>query len=81
MQLVPSDIVGFAGVALVVGAYALSQMGRMETTRPAYPALNALGSGLILFSLVFSFNAASALIETLWLVVSLVGLFRALRAQ
>ncbi len=73
------DFVGFAGVGLVVGSYFLSQIGRMDVARPAYPAVNALGAHLILFSLRYSFNAASFVIEIFWLAISLTGLARALR--
>ncbi|MEM9169437.1 MAG: hypothetical protein AAGC56_07255 [Pseudomonadota bacterium] len=73
------DLVGIAGVSLVVGTYFLAQIGRMETTRPAYPALNAVGAALILVSLSYSFNLASAVIEIFWLAISVLGLIRALR--
>jgi hypothetical protein len=49
-QTIP-DIVGYCGVALVVGTYFLSQVGKMDSTRTLYPALNALGALLILYSL------------------------------
>jgi len=77
-ELSAPDFVGIAGVALVVGAYFLSQIGRMDANRPLYPALNGLGAALILFSLFFTFNAASFIIEAFWLVISVVGLARAL---
>ena len=73
------DIVGFIGVSFVVGTYLFSQLGRMDVNRPLYPALNGLGSLLILFSLYFTFNAASFVIELFWVLISVVGLVRALR--
>ncbi|MFQ5563539.1 MAG: hypothetical protein ACE5FO_08210 [Parvularculaceae bacterium] len=79
MAVTSSDIIGFAGVAMIVATYFMSQIGRMEVSRPLYPALNGLGAALILFSLVFAFNAASVVIESFWLVISLIGLSRALR--
>jgi hypothetical protein len=78
MHLALSDMVGFAGVALVVGSYFLSQIGRMDVSRPLYPALNGLGALLILYSLARTFNAASFVIELFWLAISIVGLTRAL---
>lgn len=75
------DIIGYFGVALIVGTYLLSQIGRMDVTRPLYPALNGVGALLILYSLAFSFNAASFVIEIFWLAISAVGLFRALRGR
>lgn len=81
MSLTAPDIIGFVGVALVVVTYGLSQLGRMDVTRPAYPALNALGAAFILVSLHFRPNPASFAIEAFWLAISLIGLARALRAR
>ncbi len=81
MNLVAADIVGFIGVAFIVATYFLSQIGRMDVTRPLYPALNGIGAALILFSLAFTFNAASVVIELFWLAISVIGLARALRRR
>ena len=75
------DLIGLAGVVCVVGTYFLSQIGRMDVNRPAYPAINAVGAVLILVSLTYSFNLASAVIEGFWLAISLVGLVRALKTR
>jgi len=81
MNLTSADLVGLVGVSFVVGTYFLSQIGRMEVTRPLYPALNGLGALFILFSLYHTFNAASFVIEMFWLAISVVGLVRALRGK
>ena len=73
-----ADLVGLVGVGLVVGTYFLSQIGRMNVNRPLYPALNGVGALLILFSLSRTFNLASAVIEFFWLLISIVGVIRAL---
>ncbi len=81
MDITPSDVVGFVGVAFVVGTYFLSQIGRMDVQQPLYPALNSIGAVFILFSLVHTFNAASFVIEIFWLGISLVGLIRAIMVR
>lgn len=72
------DIIGYGGVGLVVVTYFLSQIGRMESTRPLYPALNAAGALMILLSLYFRPNPPSIVIEIFWLAISLVGFVRSL---
>ncbi len=78
MTLHGPDVVGLVGVSFVVGTYFLSQIGRMEVKKPLYPALNGVGALMILFSLAFTFNTASFVIELFWLMISIVGLVRAL---
>ena len=78
MELQFPDIVGFGGVALVVGTYFLSQIGKMDATHALYPALNAVGALLILYSLVHRPNPPSIVIEFFWLAISIVGLARTL---
>ncbi len=75
------DLIGYVGVAFVVVTYFLSQIGRMDATRPLYPALNAIGAVMILVSLYYRPNPPSVVIEGFWLVISVVGLVRALRIR
>ena len=61
------DVVGLAGVALIMAMYVLLQTGRTSAARPSFSIGNAVGSALILYSLAFDFNFAAALIEVFWL--------------
>lgn len=81
MEITIADGLGLLGVGLVVVTYGLSQTGRMENHTPLYPGLNAIGAVLILYSLYFRPNPASIVIEVFWLLISLVGLVRALAAR
>lgn len=74
------DVAGAVGVLLILATYALLQTGRMAPRRPAYPALNAVGSGLIVLSLVYDFNLSAFLVEAAWVAISLYGLWRAVTA-
>ncbi len=74
----PADIVGLCGVAAILSAYTLLQVGRLALRTPLYSALNLVGSALILISLSVDFNLPSAIIEGTWAVVSLYGLAIAL---
>jgi hypothetical protein len=75
------NLAGFVGAAILVGAYSANQAGRLASADWRFPALNLLGSALILVSLFFAFNFPSFVIELVWSGVSLWGLGRALRAR
>jgi hypothetical protein len=75
------DIIGLVGVGLIVVAYVLLQSGRASAENPWFSVVNAAGSAMVLVSLYFEFNAAAAVIEVFWLVVSLYGLWRSTRQR
>ncbi|HBK92625.1 MAG TPA: hypothetical protein DDZ68_13235 [Parvularcula sp.] len=75
------DLAGYAGVGLVVVTYFLSQIGRMDVKRPIYPAINAVGAVMILFSLYHRPNPPSVVIEFFWLAISVIGFLRAVRPK
>ena len=74
-----ADVIGLFGVALILAAYFALQTGRADARDWRFSAANALGAALILVSLAFAFNLASAVIETAWLAISGLGLWRAWR--
>jgi hypothetical protein len=73
-----TDLVGGIGVAVIIGTYFLLQIGRLGPTSPRYSVLNALGALLIMYSLRSAWNLPAFLIELFWVLVSLIGLVRAL---
>ena len=73
------DLLGSAGVALIVVMYLMLQTGRIAPDNPHFSIWNAAGSILILISLAYEFNFAAALIEGFWLAISVYGLVRARR--
>jgi hypothetical protein len=74
-----ADLVGGVGVAILIVTYLLQQLGRLESSRLLYSVLNAVGAGLIAFSLIFNFNLSAFIIELFWILISLVGIYRTLR--
>ncbi len=74
MQSYLPDVVGTIGVALILIAYVLLQIGRLRSDAAMYSLLNAVGAILILVSLAYEFNFAAFLMEFAWLLVSLYGL-------
>jgi hypothetical protein len=74
-----SDFVGLVGTLSVLSAYFFLQSGYLRQERPMYSALNGFGACCIMFSLLYNFNLASFILQVCWLLVSLLGLYRALR--
>ena len=74
MRYVWYDILGTAGVAIIILTYVLLQLGRIRSEQIAYSLLNAFGAFLILISLVYSFNFPSFVVEFFWLLISLFGI-------
>jgi len=70
------DIIGVIGVAIVVVTYMLLQMEKMNPKGFWYSFLNAFGSLMILYSLMYNWNLASFVIEFFWILISLYGLWK-----
>ena len=70
------DLAGNLGVLCILVTYALLQFERISAQGVLYSLLNALGSGLIVFSLIYEFNLSAFVLEVAWLILSLIGLLR-----
>lgn len=70
------DTIGMIGVVIILSTYLLLQMERLKSETLLYSVLNMTGSSMILFSLFFEWNLASAIIEGAWVLVSLFGIVR-----
>jgi hypothetical protein len=77
MEAIP-DLIGMIGVVLTLAAYLLLQISLLKIEGIAYSAINALGSLLILYSLIFHWNLSCFVIEASWLVISLFGTIKVL---
>jgi hypothetical protein len=75
--MTPYDAIGLFGVALILIAYGLLQLEKIDPKSVSYSALNFIGAVLILVSLYFAFNLASFIIEIAWLLISGFGLWKA----
>ena len=75
------DVLGIAGVALVLVSYLLVQMQKLGANTQSYTLSNALGACLILVSLTRDFNLSAFLIESSWLLISLYGFARSFAAK
>lgn len=75
------DFVGNVGVLLMVVAYLLLQMEKISGTALSYLLLNAAGAIMVMISLLFRFNFSAFLMEAFWLLISLYGLAKVLKAK
>lgn len=75
------DLIGYAGVFMVLVAYTLLQARRMDGNGVWYPLINLVGAILILISLLYKPNMPAIVMEAAWVVVSIVGIFFAIRAR
>ena len=67
------DFIGFVGVALLIGTYALLQFDRIDPKGFWYSFNNLLVAILVTVSLVYTPNLASIVIEIFWFLISLYG--------
>lgn len=76
-----SDTIGIIGVSFILLAYFLINTNRVTSASIKYLSLNFTGAWLILFSLYYHWNLASALIEFAWINISLLGFYRVLKKR
>ncbi|HEY6803466.1 MAG TPA: hypothetical protein VI306_07800 [Pyrinomonadaceae bacterium] len=69
------DFVGNIGVALMMIAYLLLQLDKMKNGL-LYSVVNAVGSSLVILSLLSNFNLSAFVMEAFWVLISLVGIVR-----
>jgi hypothetical protein len=74
------DAAGIVGSMLIVTTYLLLQLRRINIDEARYSILNALGAGLIIFSLSMDFNLSAFIIEAFWLAISLIGIIQNFKA-
>ena len=70
------QLIGIIGMLLYLGSYFALQLGYLQSESYRYCLLNTAAASMVMFSLLFEFNLASALIQIAWIVISLVGISR-----
>ena len=81
MNYGPMDLVGNIGVVVLVTTYLMLQLNKLSSDGLAYSALNAVGAGLIVISLLVDFNLSALVIEVFWVLISLLGIYRYFRLK
>jgi hypothetical protein len=75
MNPVLADAIGLVGSAMMVVAYAYSNMAK-PVDFLFFNLLNLVGSLLLIASLMVHFNLASMLLEIVWSIIALLGLVK-----
>ena len=76
-----ANVAGFIGMALILSAYAY-QTAQAERTNPLVQhGLNLFGALLLVASLLVHVNLASLVLESVWAVIALFGLWKAVRSK
>jgi len=76
-----ADLVGSIGTLIVTAAYFATQMRYLNSDDILFPAANLIGSLFMVYSLVYAFNLASALMELFWILISIAGIINYLRRK
>lgn len=70
------DTVGLIGVAIILIAYFLMYIEKIKADCLSYYLFNAIGSLLIIYSLLHAWNLSAWIMEVCWLVISLAGIWK-----
>ena len=70
--------IGLLGVALYLISYALLQLGFVRGQTFVYAGLNLFAALFVLYSLTENYNQSSAMIQIMWIVISIIGMVRLL---
>jgi len=70
-----ANIIGMIGTVLIVGAYFLMQLNKMDPKGLVFNVSNFIGAVFLTLSLLVHFNLAAIVIEIFWIAASLVGIF------
>lgn len=77
--IISPDGLGLFGVLLILIAYLLLNLDKLDAHSVSYAILNIIGSGLILYSLFFNWNLSAVAMEASWLLISFYGLYKAIK--
>lgn len=75
-----ANIIGLTGSALMVVAYAYSNIAK-QMNFVFFNLLNLVGSLLLIWSLTVHFNLASMALEIVWTLIALLGLVKAMKRK
>jgi hypothetical protein len=75
------DIIGCFGTIVVLLAYVLLQIRKLDSHDVLFSFLNLTGGLMMLISLFYSWNLAAVAMEVAWILISGFGMFKVLFPQ
>lgn len=69
-----AELIGVLGFFLYVSTYTMLTLRVLSSASVTYFVLNLTASSCVLIGLMVSFNLAAALIQTFWVIMSVVGI-------
>jgi hypothetical protein len=76
-----ADVTGASGVFLLLMAYLMAGIGKIDSQKLFYFMLNTIGSALACYASVLLNYIPFIVLETAWLIVSVAGLIRSISRQ
>jgi hypothetical protein len=76
-----ADFVGGAGVVITLIAYLGISTGKISSDTLKYQGLNCIAGLMLLFSLYFHWNTPTVVMESLWVLISVIGIVRVMRMK
>ena len=71
-----ADNVGEIGVVITLLAYLAISTGKLSANSLKYQFLNCIAGLMLLFSLYFHWNLPTVIMESLWVLISVIGILR-----
>lgn len=73
-NLGPYQMAGVFGFCCYIAAFGSVQLGTLDGNGAIYSCMNILAASLVAVSLLAEFNLASALIQSSWIAIGVIGL-------
>lgn len=72
------QIIGWIGVALILGAYGMNVFAVLSASDLVYGVINLLGATCIIISSYAKKDFQPVVLNTAWLIIALIGIIRSL---
>ena len=75
------DIIGIIGVIMVLITHLLLQIEKIHSSSLIYSLANLIGGILVIISLTNTWNLPSIIVEVVWCLISIYGIYRYYRSH